>query len=321
MILKELFTKVSFDNLLPYLKAYEKEHLDKIYSFREAYDRLQLMQPNKEASGMVHVEWCKGEVEGETRWIEVFHLNDDCWENELAKEILIGNDVNLPLEEIAMLCLWEITYYGFSPMERTLHFEEMFSKKKPANKYEVALDKLERSIWHHQISRRYRSYSPEYGCCTDAGFAIKHITNKKMNRSKRKREYRQDKRREYLELAIERQRIIDKLIVSGSSFLREELDFLYNITQEAKYIYSSVMSKNPLRYILESMTKYQQLDLSYFNSAVVAIYYPKTTPIEELQVKDFKMRVQEHLGYTDILFGNIACESEEVRVILLLNEK
>ena len=48
MTLKELLTQVGFDELLPYLKKHEPEHLDDIYSFREAYDILLGMEPDKD---------------------------------------------------------------------------------------------------------------------------------------------------------------------------------------------------------------------------------------------------------------------------------
>ncbi|MBU3836824.1 MAG: hypothetical protein H9777_00550 [Candidatus Phocaeicola faecigallinarum] len=48
MTVKELFMSLSFDELLPFLKEYEVDHLDYIYVFREAYDILKNIEPNKE---------------------------------------------------------------------------------------------------------------------------------------------------------------------------------------------------------------------------------------------------------------------------------
>ena len=60
MTLKELLTQVSFDELLPSLKKHEQDHLDDIYSFREAHDLLQDMEPDKDFKGEAHVEWSGG---------------------------------------------------------------------------------------------------------------------------------------------------------------------------------------------------------------------------------------------------------------------
>lgn len=109
MTLKELLTQVSFDELLPSLKKHEQDHLDDIYSFREAHDLLQDMEPDKDFKGEAHVEWSGGEYEGEQKWIGVYHLDDNTWEKELAKEIVVADDVHLSLAELAMHCLWEIT--------------------------------------------------------------------------------------------------------------------------------------------------------------------------------------------------------------------
>lgn len=55
MTVKELFMSVSFDELLPFLKEYETKHLDNIYAFREAYDILRNMEPNKNYQNKVTI--------------------------------------------------------------------------------------------------------------------------------------------------------------------------------------------------------------------------------------------------------------------------
>lgn len=108
MTLKELLTQVSFDELLPSLEKHEPDHLDDIYSFREAYDILLCMEPDKDFKGEARVEWSGGENEGEQKWIGVHHLDDNVWEKELAKGIIVADDVHLSLAELAMYCLREM---------------------------------------------------------------------------------------------------------------------------------------------------------------------------------------------------------------------
>lgn len=115
MTVKDLIMEVKFDGLLPYLKEIIVGHLDNIYAFREAYDILRNMQPNSEFIGKV---W----IEQEEDWVSVQSLDADFWENELAKELVLPKNATLSKEKIAAYCIYDITFYGFSPAERIENF-------------------------------------------------------------------------------------------------------------------------------------------------------------------------------------------------------
>lgn len=324
MTLKELLTQVGFDELLPHLKKREPKHLDNMCAFREAYDILQGMKPDTEFKGEIHVEWSGGVFECEEKWIRVGPMHDCSWEEDLAKEIVIADDVHLSPAELAMHCLWEITYWGFSPAERQETWQRKFGPKVLTNKYEVALDKLEESIWRHQTPRRLRSKGKDgrrYVKWTNA----RDFFNNRMNRSKRKREYRQNKRKECLRKMATRENLVRTLSAEGSSFRRNEVEFLLHVQYGRQYDYRSVTSniENRLDYIFESMTRYQQVDLSRYNSAVIFLQFPLGKPLDELSLTSFKQRIREWLGYTDILFGSIEVETEapDVNVTLLLSRR
>lgn len=117
MTVKELINEVEFDDLLPYLKEIIVEHLDNIYAFREAYDILRGMEPNSKFVGKVRI------VQKED-WISVQSLDADFWENELAKELVLPKNTTLSKEEIAAHCIYDITFYGFSPADRIKNFWE-----------------------------------------------------------------------------------------------------------------------------------------------------------------------------------------------------
>lgn len=324
MTLKELLTQVSFDELLPSLEKHEPDYLDNVYSFREAYDILLCMEPDKDFKGEARVEWSGGEYEGEQKWIGVYHLDNNVWEKELAKEIIMADDVHLSLAELAMYCLWEITYWGFSPTEISEGWQEHLRHKQPVNPYEVALDKLEESIWQHQTPRRLRCKDPDGGRCTRVEFPLKWGDNRK-NRSKRKREFRQDKREEYLRKMAIRENLVRMLSAEGSSFRRCEVEFLLSIKYGTKYDYRSVTQDADARldYILESMTRYQQLDITKYDGAIVFVRCPSRCPLDETRLEAFRKSVMQHLGYSDILFGTTIEDYEEVgiRVTLLLNKR
>ena len=121
-----------------------------------------------------------------------------------------------------------------------------------------------------------------------------------------------------------RENLVRILSAEGSSFRRSDVEFLLNAQYGRQCDYRSVSSNVDTRldYIIESMTRYQKLDLSRYDSAVIFLQYPLEKPLDELSLASFKQGVCEWLGYTDIRFGSIGVETEEsdVNVTLLLNK-
>ena len=139
-----------------------------------------------------------------------------------------------------------------------------------------------------------------------------------MNRSKRKREYRQDKREKYLKIMSARERLISILSAPGSSFSYRDVEFIFNIKYGCRYCYNSVTNENGsrLNYIFESMKKYQQLDLSRYDSAIVFISMPSEYPVDETEMDSFKSNVQQLLGYKNILWGNIKTTDDSKETLI-----
>ena len=348
MTLKELLDKVDFDNLAPFIEKTEGRHLDSIYAYREAYDILRYMKPAENFKGEARVEW-SGEEYGDEQWIGVFHLDGDYWEDALAKEIVIGENVDLPIEEIAAKCLWEITFYGFTP---ELEGFESIRGRKPINKYDVMLDRLEESEWRHQTPRKYRSRHDGMRLI-DAKWGMRDLYNSRMNRPKRMREHRQKLRRKYLESMSRRENNILDLTAEGSSFTRADLDFVLTVKHGVRYDFRSVTGPyrqsasnsevevescavavpeapttdrkacdKRLDYILKSITEYQHLDLSQYDNAVVCVCHSSEHPVSAAGLAGFYANVREHFGYGDIRTGTIVVNNEEreVRTVLLLNK-
>lgn len=324
MTLKELIMKVDFDSLRPYLEKFEQRNLDNIYAFREAYDILRRMKPEKGGLHEIRVIKSGRKTEGEKEWICVYPMDTACWKENLAANIIVDSDVHLTDEELAMNCLREITLWGFSPKGQQETLDRILNHHKPVNKYEVALDKLEESIWMHQIPRklRWRGRNGERYIKVENPFCF---SNKRKNRSKRKRKYRQNKRDEYLRRMATRENLITKLSAEGSSFKKSDVDFLLNVKYGRQYDYLSVTSGTDgrLDYILESITKYQYLALEKYNNAIVFIMVPTCYPLTKPELNRFNEAIRLHLGYDDILFGTSACESsrQDVKVTLLLSQR
>lgn len=348
MTLKELLCKVDFDNLAPFIEKAEGKHLDSIYGYREAFDILRYMKQSENFKGEARVEW-SGEEYGDEQWIGVFHLDGDYWEDALAKEIVIGENVDLQIEEIAAKCLWEITFYGFTPEHEG--FEDILGRKL-RNKYDLMLDRLEESEWRHQIPRKYRSRHDGMRLI-DAKWSMRDLYNSRMNRPKRMREHRQKLRRKYLESMSRRENNILDLTAEGSSFTRADLDFVLAVKHGVRYDFRSVtgpyrqsasnsevevescavavpeaptpcsrVGDKRLDYILESITKYQHLDLSQYDNAVVCVCHSSEHPVSDAGLAGFYANVREHFGYGDIRTGTIVVNNEEreVRTVLLLNK-
>ena len=348
MTLKELLSKVDFDSLAPFIEKAEGKHLDSIYGYREAFDTLRYMKPSENFKGEARVEW-SGEEYGDEQWIGVFHLDGDYWEDALAKEIVIGKNVDLSIEEIAAKCLWEITFYGFTPEHEG--FEDLLGRKL-RNKYDLMLDRLEESEWRHQIPRKYRVRRNGQRLIS-GDWGMKDWFGKRMNRPKRMREHRQEKREKFLKSMSRRENNILDLTAEGSSFTRADLDFVLSVKHGVRYDFRSVTgpyrqsSSNSevavescavavpeaqtadrqacdkrLDYILESITKYQHLDLSRYDNAVMCVCYSSEHPVSDTGLAEFYVSVREHFGYGDIRTGAIVanCDEREVRVVLLLNK-
>ena len=324
MTLKELITQVSFENLLPYLKTLIVENERSLYAFREAYDRLRLMEPAPNFVGEIHVEWHQGILEEDDKWIGVSPMHDTSWEEDLAKEIVVEKDIQLSTEELAARCLWEITFYGFSPKEIETHFDRMFNHIKPQNKYDIALEKLEESIWKHEIPRKYRSRDQGLRLINGEYFTKHRFHFKEGNKTKRKRKYRQELRKAYLKKMSRRTEIMESLLGPNSSFVHSDIDFLWKAKQGLEYTYFSVTNEadKRLSYIRESMEKYQQLDLSAYDNAIVCIQVSSLYPLKEKDIESFKASIKSYLTYNDIRFGTITTDSDrpEVKVRVLLNK-
>lgn len=293
MKLKELFQTISFDNLLPYLIKYKNVLKLSVYRFREAYDRLRLLELDLSCNETALVEWW----DKEDKELGVHFLDGSDWRYELGKEIVMAKDVNVSLQEVAALCLWEITFYGFFPEEREETFRKMNVCGMPKDKYEADLDKLEESIFRRQTPRKYREVT-EDGMCVTVDFMLNSLCIKRMNRSKRKREYRQCKRIEHLKEMHRRSMIIKDLTLTGSGFSEENLFYLFSAQKVMRFNYFSVTGD--IDYIYDSMAYYQRLDLLDFDKVVACLYLSSLFLLTGKELNDFTYKITFLLRCKDV---------------------
>ena len=315
MKLKELFDKYTFDEILPYLKAREPERGDSMYQFREALDLLKHMEPSKEDCGAVRIEWSQDEYD-EDKYISVHPLEGVCWNVGLAKEVVVAEDVHLDEKDVAAHCLWSITFWGFGDEPDPENVWPFSNHKKPKNKYDKALQRIRLSHWKHTTPRRYRWKG--HPLCTD----IDYHERENKNRSKRKRDYRVQHRKNYLMKHSQRENFILKLTRCGA-FKREEVEYLHQVNEGQYYPYTSRtwdVSKR-IDYILESINKYQDVDFSPYDDVIICLRASSEYPVTEAEKEKLLAGLPERLKAIPIKIGLGAKESmkQEVEMLLFLN--
>ena len=104
--------------------------------------------------------------------------------------------------------------------------------RKQRNKYDEALYIIQLSHWKHTTPRKYRWKG--HPLCTD----IDYRERENKNRSKRKRDYRVECRKNYLRMHSQRENFILKLTHCGA-FQREDVDYLHQVDEGQYFPYDS----------------------------------------------------------------------------------
>ena len=315
MKLKELFDKYTFDDIVPYLKEIITDNPNSLPDFRMAFDELRMMKPSDEDCDDILIKEFL-DNDGNILANPVCWNLGYSWDECLAKRVVIDNDYPLDGRYVLAGCLWEMTFYGFSNMPDE-EVEICFSiPKEPKNKYDKALYKLQLSHWKHTTPRRYRWKG--HPLCTD----IDYHERENKNRCKRKRDYRVECRENYLKMHSQRENFILKLTRCGA-FQREDVDYLHQVDEGQYFPYDSRtrdVSKR-IDYILESINKYQDVDFSPYNDAIICLRASSEYPVTEAEKEKLLAGLPESLKAMPIRIGLGTKESmkQEVEMMLFLN--
>ena len=315
MKLKELFDKYTFDDIVPYLKEIITDNPNSLPDFRMAFDELRMMKPSDEDCDDILIKEFL-DNDGNILANPVCWNLGYSWDECLAKRVVIDNDYPLDGRYVLAGCLWEMTFYGFSNMPDE-EVEICFSiPKEPKNKYDKALYKLQLSHWKHTTPRRYRWKG--HPLCTD----IDYRERENKNRSKRKRDYRVECREKYLEMHSQRENFILKLTHCGA-FQREDVDYLHQVDEGQYFPYDSRTrdASKRIDYILESINKYQDVDFSPYNDAIICLRASSEYPVTEAEKEKLLAGLPESLKAMPIRIGLGTKESmkQEVEMMLFLN--
>lgn len=118
MTLRELVNTIEFDEVFSVLQR-EWNVEDKTDSYRGAYDLLRtIRQSEKSLDEIIKVEWCCGD----NPYLMADNVCGCAWEDNVNKQVVTDGEISLA--EAAAACLWEQTFWGYSPdmQERRLQF-------------------------------------------------------------------------------------------------------------------------------------------------------------------------------------------------------
>ena len=291
MILKELFDKVSFDEVVPYLLPLIGGERRALHNFREAFDLIRLYEPVKGFAEEVFLR----HVEPECRpgYMLVRFVDGDPWPNSLAKEVVFEDEETFADADIVANCLYEMTFYGFCEEEHRGIMDELellwFPKGQSGFKGENLAEKMNKFIDAPQ------------------------------NRMKRMRFARWGRQLKRLEKITTREALLMRMQLA---FPMEEISHLMNMEKGHEFSYRSTIADGDERlpYIMKSIREYQQLGkVTDFEKAYFWLHVPMNFPWPEEPWLQFQRELSEYLGLP-IRFGIVSKEAscDEIGGFLLL---
>lgn len=282
MTLKELLLQVDFDNVVPFIMKHYQYLCHCMAGFKMAFDGMCNTMPNK-CDEQIKVEICA--EEGEEPYLAVYHSDDDVWENVVGREVIIDSNVKAPLEEIAAAILFDATFYGFTPDDRDDTFEEWDKDMKPptnGNPYRIR--------WWKMTQREHDSLCQKKdigkrGYSIDPKHPFASLTDKPMNRIKRMRAHRWEKRIDELDRLAHRWDLLQKI---KSSVAQTDLtifsDMLFKAPRcKVKRMVDYSADGIGLSYIYELMTKYVQYDFSKADKTLLWVQSPSGIDMEAME--------------------------------------
>ena len=207
MTLKELFQSVDFDSVWNVFISRFTNGSEYGIGFKQTFDSIRLMLPEPDDyNETIRVE------KDEDGIISVTNCDNHRHSVVASRQLSIAEGLDLPPEDIAAYCLWDLTTWGFTGEDISEYFEEILSKSSSAiaNRY-----------WIEYHEKHKRWYPP-------IPFKNIHKRKRAKNRLKRKRDYRHKKRLQQL-------RRFAKIEELQQYLIRHKIDFnLWNVLPRCK---------------------------------------------------------------------------------------
>ena len=285
MKLKELLQKVSFDEMVPHIIAFEPEHVTQIPYYKEAYDIL-MHTETAEIDKQITVEWVRDEDElcGEEPYIHIGNCEGDRWTTNLGKEIVLGEGVEMSDAELAGRCMWSLTFYGYRP-------EDDYFDRDPHNHYQYEADKISNKQFENYARTKnglsLKNNTP-YALSWDEWDVYYH-RKRHRNRMKRMRDHRQDKRIEKLERMAKVEQAIQQILSATDAIKRGQLEYLFDtkLIQEQDPHSRAYDRTRRMDYLWEMLTKYTAPDTKPFTRTIVVLSTAPDCPLTDAEREIF----------------------------------
>ena len=298
MKLKELLQKVSFDDIVPHIIAFEPEHVTQIPYYKEAYDILMHTEA-AETDEQITVEWVRDEDElcGEEPYVHIGNCEGDLWTTNLGKKIVLGDGVELSDAELAGRCMWSLTFYGYRP-------EDDYFSREPHNRYQDAADRLSHKQLYNYVRtsngaslKNRSSYLP----LEEWGVYLRRIRHR--NRMKRMRDHRQNIRIAELERMAKVERAIQQILSSTDSIQREQLTYLFDTRLILEHdLYSRSYDRmRRMEYLWENLAKYTAPDDRPYTRTIVVLSTSPDCPLTDTERAMFDRIVARFAEKTEVL--------------------
>lgn len=335
MKLKELLLSTDFDALIPALK---KEGYLGIRQYREAYDILCHLIPADESEikdPKIRVEWVKP-VEGyedEEPYINVYNCEGDLWECNVAKEVIVDDACRLTKEEVIAKILWSCTFYGYTPQTLKDTFEDRIEHKMHTC-YGTMARKLKQKFYLYylpghkkrEVLKRMRLASLDSIAMSmeDWNYCKKRIA--KASNIRKKRDYRMQKRIDYLDYREKYEGLRDKFM-GGKDITFHDMDFIYDgfsmlLTNMETHTYGESSRVD----YLKKLIKYIEMDSDYefFNpqKLVVLCKVPSQHPLSSDEKEEIRNEFHKLAGKGKLIFGlsEIKTEVADIHFTILVQK-
>ena len=208
---KEWLGGVSFKEIVPFLVKKDSMAKAHLTDYKMAFDRLCAMAPAEDDGVIVNIEMTDYD-DGTGAWLSVHEESAEKWAIELARQVVVADDVVAGREEIVAEMLWELTYWGFCDEDLDDTFEKLhngYRQAQAANPYKDAFLRLRQR--NHDLNCRYKE---DVGKDT---VTIKNVRqdllwDPRRNGPKRHRERRQKARLEYLKKMMKRWELVANVV-------------------------------------------------------------------------------------------------------------
>ncbi len=335
MKLKELLLSTDFDMLIPALK---KEGYLGIRQYREAYDILCHLTPADESEindPQIRVEWVKP-VEGyedEEPFINVYNCKGDFWECNVAKEVIVDDACRLTKEEVIVEILLSCTFYGYTPQTTQDSFEDRIEHKMHTC-YGTMARKLKQKYYLYYLpghkkreilkTMRLASLDSISMSMEDWNYCKKRIA--KASNIRKKRDYRMQKRIDYLDYREKYEGLRDKFM-GGKDITFHDMDFIYDgfsmlLTNMETHTYGESSRVD----YLKKLIKYIEMDSDYefFNpqKLVVLCKVPSQHPLSSDEKEEIRNEFHKLAGKGKLIFGlsEIKTEVADIHFTILVQK-